>query len=242
MTQQPSERDGVIVERLKAAGAVVLGKTNIPQMMLWHECVNRCMAERVILESFAYARGKFRGEAAILAAGGSYLGLGNDLGGSLRVPAHFCGIYSLKPTNGLLTRRGSRGNFRGMEAMLAQPGPMGHSVEDLECMLRVLIGDLESVNSLEQAPVGLQPIADSVEGMRVGVIKDDGFFRPSPAIRRAVREAADFLESRGAEVERFEVPEAEKMFRMYVGAMSADGGFQARYAVRKSRLHGPFRN
>ncbi|MGC6451682.1 MAG: amidase [Pirellulaceae bacterium] len=242
LTQQPSERDGVMVERLKAAGAVILGKTNIPQMMLWHECVNPVYGRTSNPWNLSRTPGgSSGGEAAILAAGGSYLGLGNDLGGSLRVPAHFCGIYSLKPTNGLLTRRGSRGNFRGMEAMLAQPGPMGHSVEDLECMLRVLIGDLESVNSLEQAPVGLQPIADSVEGMRVGVIKDDGFFRPSPAIRRAVRESADFLESRGAEVERFEVPEAEKMFRMYVGAMSADGGFQARYAVRKSRLHGPFR-
>ena len=237
-----SEQDGVMVQRLKDAGAVVLGKTNIPQMMLWHECVNPVYGRTKNPWNIDRTPGgSSGGEAAILAAGGSYLGLGNDLGGSLRVPAHFSGIFSLKPTNGMLTRRGSRGNFKGMEAMLAQPGPMGHCVADLECMLQVMIGDLTQVHSLEQSPVGLQNIPDSVEGLRVGVVEDDGFFRPSPAIRRSVREAAAYLETKGAVVESFSVPNAEVMFRLYVGAMSADGGFQARYVLKGSRLHQAFK-
>jgi len=242
LKNRQSDRDGVMVQRLKDAGAVVLGKTNVPQMMLWHECVNPVYGRTN--NPWRIDRtpgGSSGGEAAILAAGGSYLGLGNDLGGSLRVPAHFSGIYSLKPTNGMLTRRGSRGNFKGMEAMLAQPGPMGHCVADLECMLQVMIGDLTQVQMLEQSPVGLQDIPDSVDGLRVGVVEDDGFFTPSPAIQRSVREAAAYLESRGAVVESFSVPNAEMMFRLYVGAMSADGGFQARYVLKGSRLHQAFK-
>ncbi|MBA62481.1 MAG: amidase [Planctomycetaceae bacterium] len=242
LTNRQSEEDGIMVQRLKDAGAVVLGKTNIPQMMLWHECVNPVYGRT--LNPWNLERtpgGSSGGEAAILAAGGSYLGLGNDLGGSLRVPAHFTGIFSLKPTNGLLTRRGSRGNFRGMEAMLAQPGPMGHCVADLECMLKVMIGELKEVNSLEQSPVALQEIPDSVAGMRIGIVEDDGFFKPSPGIQRSIREAADYLETQGAIVETFEIPAAEMMFRLYVAAMSADGGFQARYVLRGSRLHSSFR-
>lgn len=242
LTNRPSEEDGRMVQRLKEAGAVVLGKTNIPQMMLWHECVNPVYGRTVNpWNTERTPGGSSGGEAAILAAGGSYLGLGNDLGGSLRVPAHFTGIFSLKPTNGLLTRRGSRGNFRGMEAMLAQPGPMGHCVADLECMLQVMMGELTEVNSLEQSPVALQEVADSVEGMRIGMVEDDGFFKPSPGIRRSIREAAAYLETKGAIVETFEIPDAELMFRLYVGAMSADGGFQARYALRGSRLHRSFK-
>ena len=242
LTDRQSEQDGVMVQRLKDAGAVVLGKTNISQMMLWHECVNPVYGRTNNPWNVDRTPGgSSGGEAAILAAGGSYLGLGNDLGGSLRVPAHFSGIYSLKPTNGMLTRRGSRGNFKGMEAMLAQPGPMGHCVADLECMLQVMLGDLTKVNSLEQSPVGVQDIPDSVEGLHVGIVEDDGFFTPSPAIQRSVREAAAYLESRGAVVETFKVPNAELMFRLYVGAMSADGGFQARYILKGSRLHQAFK-
>ena len=242
LRKRQSEEDGVMVRRLKDAGAVVLGKTNIPQMMLWHECVNPVYGRS--LNPWNPERtpgGSSGGEAAILAAGGSYLGLGNDLGGSLRVPAHFTGIFSFKPTNGLLTRRGSRGNFRGMEAMLAQPGPMGHCVADLECMLGVMAGDVATVNTLEQSPVSMQKIPRTMQGMRIGIVEDDGFFQPSPGISRSIREAATYLESQGAVIESFSVPDAEWMFRLYVGAMSADGGFQARYVLKGSRLHGAFR-
>ncbi len=237
-----SEEDGVMVQRLKDAGAVVLGKTNVPQLMLWHEAVNPVYGRT--LNPWNLERtpgGSSGGEAAILAAGGSFLGLGNDLGGSLRVPAHFTGICSFKPTNGMLTRQGSRGNFKGMEAILAQPGPMGHCVADLECMLSVMLGDLQSVHSCEQAPVGLQPIVDSVEGMRIGFVEDDQYFAPSPAIRRAVREAAAALEAKGAVVQPFRIPDPELMFRLYIGALSADGGFQARYVLKGGRLHGAFK-
>ena len=96
LKNRQSDRDGVMVQRLKDAGAVVLGKTNVPQMMLWHECVNPVYGRTNNPWNVDRTPGgSSGGEAAILAAGGSYLGLGNDLGGSLRVPAHFSGIYCL---------------------------------------------------------------------------------------------------------------------------------------------------
>ena len=95
-----SDRDALLVRRLKAAGAIVLGKTNLPQMMTWHECDNPVYG--CTNNPWDLGRtpgGSTGGEAAIIAARGSPLGLGNDLGGSIRVPCHFCGIHGLKPTS-----------------------------------------------------------------------------------------------------------------------------------------------
>jgi len=238
---KPSAEDGILVQRLRAAGAIVLGKTNIPQTMLWHECVNPVYGRtRNPWNLSRTPGGSSGGEAALLASGGSVLGLGNDLGGSLRVPAHFCGIYSFKPTNGLLPREGSRGNMRGMEAMLSQPGPMGHCVDDLVRMFDVLIGDVHAISDLGQVPVRRRQSACPINQMRIGYFDDDGFFPASPSIRRSVREAVDALASMGAQVEPFNVPDAERMNRLYLSAMTADGGFQIRRALRGGRVHKPF--
>jgi len=242
---KPSSEDGPLVRRLREAGAIVMCKTNIPQTMLWHESVNPVYGRtNNPWDTTRTPGGSSGGEAAMLAAGGSVLGLGNDLGGSLRVPAHFCGIFSLKPTNGLLPRNSSRGNMRGMEAMLAQPGPMGHCVDDLIRMFDVLIGDVHTVNDLGQSPVRRQEVPADLgcadTNIKIGIIEGDGFFDASPAIRRSVREAGAALEKLGVEVIPFEVPNAELMVKLYMGAMTADGGFQIRHVLKGGRVHKPF--
>ena len=135
-------KDGILVERLRRAGAVILGKTNVPQLMIWHECDNPLYGRTDNPWDLARTPGgSTGGEAAIIAAGGSPLGLGGDLGGSIRVPCHFCGIHGIKPTSrGRLTRVMNclPVNLIGMEAIQFQPGPMAAGAEDLEVMLRVL--------------------------------------------------------------------------------------------------------
>jgi fatty acid amide hydrolase len=242
---KPSTEDGPLVRRLREAGAIVMCKTNIPQTMLWHESVNPVYGRtNNPWDMTRTPGGSSGGEAAMLAAGGSVLGLGNDLGGSLRVPAHFCGIFSLKPTNGLLPRNSSRGNMRGMEAMLAQPGPMGHCVDDLVRMFDVLIGDVRDVKDLGQLPVGRRDVPSDLgcaaAKIKIGIIQDDGFFTASPAIRRSVQEAGAAMEKLGVEVVPFEVPDVELMVKLYLGAMTADGGFQIRRGLKGGRVHKPF--
>ena len=221
--------DSPLVARLRRAGAVLLGKTNLPQLMLMHETDNPVFgrtnnpwnAERV-------PGGSSGGEAAIIAAGGSPLGLANDIGGSIRVPAHFCGIAGIKPTTLRLTNAGTRDNLRGMEAIRPQPGPLARHVEDLYLALKVLTTLDENEIDPQIAPVPLGDPADvDIEGLRIGVWTDDGYFPPSPAAARSVHEAAEALRQRGAQVETFQPPEMHEAVRIYFGLLSADGGADA---------------
>jgi fatty acid amide hydrolase len=138
-TRQPSSCDGPLVQRLRSAGAIVLGKSNVSQLMFFHETDNPvygCTTNPWNVQRTP--GGSSGGEAALVAAGCSPLGLGNDLGGSIRIPCHFCGIAGFKPTALRLTRAGSAGNLRGMEALIVQPGPMSRDVCDLQLAMSVL--------------------------------------------------------------------------------------------------------
>ncbi len=120
--------DNPLVRRLKQAGAIVLAKTNLPQLMLMHETDNPLYGRTNNPWDLERAPGgSSGGEAAIIAAGGSPLGLGNDLGGSIRFPAHSVGICGIKPTVRRLTNADVRDNLHGMEAILPQSGPLAQS-------------------------------------------------------------------------------------------------------------------
>ena len=182
----PSTRDGPLVSKLRRAGAIIIGKTNVPQLMLAHET-----------DSYAYGRasnpwdldrtpgGSSGGEAAIVAAEGSPLGLAGDMGGSIRVPAHFCGIHGLKPTSGLLTNDDSPAQrmwtFAGQQAIIPQPGPLARSVADLGLAMKVLSTSSESTME-PPAPVR-QADAVRLDGLRLGVYTDDSLFPVAPAMR-----------------------------------------------------------
>ncbi|MCS7078590.1 MAG: amidase [Chloracidobacterium sp.] len=227
LIQQAAARaaaDAPTVARLRRAGAIVLGKTNLPQLAMANECENPLYGRTVHPRNALRAPGgSSGGEAAIIAAFGSPLGLGSDIGGSLRLPAHACGIASLKPTAGRLTMQGHAEVFPGMEAIQAQPGPMARQVEDLALAMRVL-------TTPDQHPGDLTPPVPwrdpdetaSLAGLRVAYYLDNGLFRPSPAIRRAVREAADALERRGAEVVPWQPPDVAEAFGLFVGILFAD--------------------
>ena len=135
------ERDGPLVARLRAAGAIVLGKTNVPQLLLYNETDNPVYGRtNNPFDAERSSGGSSGGEAAIIAAHGSPLGLGSDIGGSLRTPSHACGIAALKPTSNRLTNEDARGSGFGFgqTAIVSQPGPMARSVADLTLALRVL--------------------------------------------------------------------------------------------------------
>ena len=234
--ETPATEDGLLVARLRRAGAIVLGKTNLPQLMLMHET-----------DSPVYGRtnnpwdrqrgpgGSSGGEAAIIAAGGSPLGLGNDIGGSLRQPAHSCGICALKPTSGRLTNVGSVMTLRGLEAIIPQPGPLARSVDDLWLAFRILAAPgLDQIDcQVAPAPLG-EPGDVKIDGLRVAMWTDDGYFAPSPAVRRVVEEAGRALTAAGAMVEPFQPPEVSEAMRLYFGLISADGGADLKRQLGRS--------
>jgi len=195
-----ADHDGILTRRLRRAGAIVLGKTNVPQLMIWHEADNPVYGRtNNPWDLERTCGGSTGGEAAIIAARGSPLGLGNDLGGSIRVPCHFCGVHGIKPTSFRLPRTGAVRTLRGFEAIVTQAGPMARHVEDLWLGLQVLTDDSDGyvAGDVSAAKIG-DPAAVRIDGLKIAMWTADGFIEPSPAIGRAVREAAEAL--RGAQL------------------------------------------
>lgn len=229
--------DAPTVARLRAAGAIILGKTNVPQLLILNEADNPVYGRTNNPWDASRATGGSSGGCACaVAAGLAPLSLGSDIGGSVRLPAHACGVHSLKPTSGRLTMLGHGELFAGQEAILAQPGPLARSVEDLRVALEVLAAPGQEALDPSLAPVPLKRADDlSVKKLRVAFYTDNGVMRPSPAIRRAVEEAARALEARGAEVEEWTPPSVPEAWHIYQGLMFGDGLRGVRRELRGSR-------
>ena len=228
--------DGPLVRRLRRAGAIVLGKTNVSQFGMFGETDNPVYGRtNNPWDPGRSPGGSSGGEAALIAAGGSPLGLGSDGGGSIRQPCHCCGIHGLKPTGGRFTMRGHwmAPNWRGA---WVQPGPLARSVADLALALRALATPEPGAADEASAPEPLgEPAAVAVGRLKVGVYTDDGYFPPAPAIRRAVREAAAALRDGGACVEDFRPPDGAEATRIYFGLFYADGLESVRQCLSGSR-------
>ncbi len=221
----PSAADGPLVAALRRAGAILLGKTNLPQMIMGAEADNPIYGRsRNPWNLDRTPGGSSGGEAALLAARGTPLGLGTDLGGSVRTPAHFSGVCGFKPTAGRLTLRGTVDEriFGNLVGISEQPGPMAREVGDLALALGILAR--ESERELPPVPALGEMAAVRLEGLRIGYYEDDGHFTPPPAMRRAVREAARALADAGCHVEPFAVPAMGEAMRIYAGLISTDGG------------------
>lgn len=213
--QHLAEADDAAVARLRAAGAIVLGKTNVAQGLVFAETDNplfgRCNHPQDPERSPGGSSG---GEAAIIAIGGSALGLGTDIGGSGRIPAAFCGIASIKPTAGRVPDGQRLSVPAGQQAIQSQMTPMARNVADVELALGVL--------NPPHAVLGHSAGVD-LRRLRVGVFEDDGVFAPGPGVRRTVREAAAALQAAGAQIVPFTVPEPEAVRRIFYSLLSADG-------------------
>ncbi|BCX05252.1 MAG: amidase [Candidatus Roseilinea sp.] len=225
----PSRRDDApqandpYVRRLIECGAIVLGKTNVPQALIYNESSNALYGRtNNPWDVTRTPGGSSGGEGAIIAAGGSPLGLGTDIGGSLRLPAHFCGIVSLKPTPPR-THDYSRFSELAFEfgPITSVVGPMARDVADLALALR-LIGALPHPRLPSPQPLG-DPDAVDVSKLRVGFFTCDGLMRPSPAVARAVREAAATLRAAGAQVTEWEPPDLRQAEALYVRMLTANG-------------------
>jgi fatty acid amide hydrolase len=234
-----ASEDAPLVSRLRQAGAIVLGKTNVQQLGMGYESQNPLYGRTNNPWNLARSPGgSSGGEAAIIAAGGSPLGLGSDGGGSIRQPAHSCGICGLKPTGRRLTMRG-HWFVPNWSFEWVQPGPMARHVRDLELALRVLNNSADlRVPDLAAPPVSLRNSSDvSLAGLRIGLYIDDGLFRPAPAIRRAVSEAAQALTECGAHIVEFAPPQAEEIWRLYFGLFYADGAHFLKQELAGSAVH-----
>ena len=222
---KPADSDAVVVAGLQQAGAIILAKTNVPQLLLAQETENEVFGlTRNPWHTGRSAGGSSGGEAAAIAAGLSPCGLGTDIGGSIRIPAHFCGITGLKPTVDRLSVRGSNGASPGQEIVRAQVGPMARKVADLSLLMAALDPLAQSRLDPAVAPVALgDPDAIDLKGLRIGWFDDDGFLTPAAPLRRAVDIARLALIDAGATLVDYRPPDAEEMIYLWLAAISADG-------------------
>jgi Asp-tRNA(Asn)/Glu-tRNA(Gln) amidotransferase A subunit family amidase len=196
-------RDAVLVERLRRAGAIVLGTTNCPELLMAWETDNLLYGRTNNPWDLSRTPGgSSGGEAAAIASGCSAGGVGSDGGGSIRVPAHFSGICGLKPTPGRVPASGHFPVSVGPFALLGVVGPMSRTIEDLKVLFAVMQGPDDGDASA--APVPLRwPTAVEIKKHRVGYFEDDGRTPVTPETRAAVRKAADGLRSAGFDVQPF---------------------------------------
>ena len=209
-----AERDAVVVERLRRAGAIVLGITNQSEMGLWIESVNAVYGRtNNPYDPERIAGGSSGGEGAIIGAGGSPFGIGSDMGGSIRIPALYCGIFGHKPSHGLVPRSGHfpddftpQGLGLEVAPEMVTVGPMCRRAEDLMTVLRVISGPAASDPVSAPRQLG-DPEAVDPRGLKVWLMEDVAIPLTSSTTheqRRAVQRAGLVLEDAGATVEYWE--------------------------------------
>jgi amidase len=195
--------DALAVSRLKAAGAIVLGKTNVPKNLADWESYNAVYGQtRNPWDLGRTPGGSSGGSAAALAAGFTALELGSDIAGSIRVPATFSGVYGHKPTFGVVPIRG--GNSPDDDAApkdIQVAGPLARSAADLELAFDIIAGPDEADGAGWRYTL-LQESRDRLQGWRIGIVTDDAVFRVDNTIRSALVRLGEALASAGATVER----------------------------------------
>jgi Asp-tRNA(Asn)/Glu-tRNA(Gln) amidotransferase A subunit family amidase len=221
-------RDAVLVSRLRAAGAVLLGVTNTPELLMAWETDNLLYGRTNSPWDLARTPGgSSGGEAAAIASGCSAGGVGSDGGGSIRVPAHFSGICGLKPTPGRIPSTGHFPESAGPFALIGVVGPMARTVADLQALFEVMAGPDDG--DLSPAPVPLRKIArDDLRRIRVGYFEDDGRTPVTAETRTAVRTAAEALSRAGFEVAPFRPEGLEEARQLWWKLFGTAGGMVLR--------------
>ncbi len=215
---QVAEQDAVAVRVLREQGAVVLGTTNCPELLMAYETDNLLYGPTRNPWGLEYsAGGSSGGEAAAIAAGMSAAGIGSDSGGSVREPAHFTGICALKPTAGRISAAGHLPPCLGPFAKLGAIGPMARTMEDVCLLFDVLAQG--SARDPMHVPLPLQhPSLADVRSRKIGWLEEDGLLPVTAETREAVRSAAAALAGAGFRVEPFRpslLEEARKLWTKF---------------------------
>jgi amidase len=231
--------DATVVARLRSAGAILLGKTNTPELTWSFETRSPVYGRTVNPWNPAMSPGgSSGGAAAIVAACASPFDIGSDTGGSIREPAHFCGIAGIKPTSGRVPRTGHIVGAEGFTQSLTQLGPMARSVDDLALVLRVIAGPDWKDASVVPAPLGNH--ADVVlRGLRVAMHVDNGLHTPSRELAKVVQTSAESLQRLGIEIEVARPEALKDVMSLDEDLFRADGGAWLRALLERAGTREP---
>jgi fatty acid amide hydrolase len=250
LRRQAPEGDAAVVAALRNAGAVVIGKTNLAQLCWSLETSNPVYGRtNNPWDGSRTPGGSSGGEGAAVSAHLSPVGLGTDSGGSVRIPAHYCGVHALKPTSGRLSNRGTVDELllSFQPIVTSQPGLLSRQVEDLRLVYELLAASPQAAATTEEAAArseGPEPATGreawtgqprTKRRWTIGYFAG-GLHPPSAAIQRVLFDAVGELESAGCEVRPFEPPSLEHAQELFQAAFALDRGATLRALAGGSDL------
>ncbi|HEY4816516.1 MAG TPA: amidase [Candidatus Acidoferrum sp.] len=236
--------DAILVARLKAAGAILLGNTNTPEFLMAYETDNLVSGRTSNPWDLSRsAGGSSGGEAAAIASGCSAGGVGSDGGGSIRVPAHFCGICGLKPTPGRIPVTGHFPAGVGAFSWIGVVGPMARTIPDVRALFEVMAGP--DPGDALSTPVPLRAVNDAqLKSLRVGILETDALGKVDAETNAALQKAANGLAAQGFVVEPLRLQGLERAIELwwfFFGPAIAHL-FQPSVAEQKDKLSPIFRD
>jgi Asp-tRNA(Asn)/Glu-tRNA(Gln) amidotransferase A subunit family amidase len=210
-----AQGDAPLVARLRAAGANILGNTNTPEYLMAYETDNSLSGKTSnSWDLERSAGGSSGGEAAAIASGCSAGGVGSDGGGSIRVPAHFCGICGLKPTPGRIPATGHYPEGGGAFGWIGVVGPMARTVADVRALFEVMAG--QDAGDALSAPVLVRAAkGEDVMKMRIGILESDALGKATPETSAAVERASKILSEQGFAVEKKELTGLDRAIEVW---------------------------
>lgn len=218
-----AEEDATVVKRIRGAGGIVMGKTNVPEAAMWCETYNKVYGRsKNPHDTRRTTGGSSGGEGAIIAAAGSPFGPGSDIGGSIRYPSFFNGVVGHKPTGSIVPATGHWPPAPGETAKYMVCGPMGRRIDDLIMLLKLFVGpDGKDPNTVNR-PLG-DPKSVNPKETRAYYFLDNGLSHADHDVRLAVRKAADALQDRGVKVEPWTPPGINRGLEIWFASLGLGG-------------------
>ncbi|KFQ57591.1 Vitamin D3 hydroxylase-associated protein, partial [Pelecanus crispus] len=224
---QVKEEDSVIVQVLKSQGAIPFVKTNIPQTMINYDCSNLIFGQTLNpLNHQKSPGGSSGGEGALIAGGGSILGIGSDVAGSIRLPSSFCGLCGLKPTGDRISSSPSACSDRTFVlAVTGMLGPMARDVDSLAlCMKALLCEEMFRLDPTVPPIPFDEEVYTSSKPLRIGYYEGDGYFQPLPSMKRAIQQTRKLLQDAGHTLVPFAPPKIDYMVdELFTRGIFSDG-------------------
>ena len=232
------EQDAVLVEMLRSMGAVFYVKTNVPVAMMMPESINHIYGNTVNpFNRDLTCGGSSGGEAALIALKGSPLGVGSDIGGSLRIPSSFQNLFNLKASSGRFPTYGARSGLPGLESVLSVNGPMSTSLDTLELYSKCVVDGEPWLKDGKVVEIPWRQV-ELPSKLTFAVCFSDGVVKPTPPVTRALKHTIAKLLEQGHEIIEWEPKDHERLANIITEFFLSDGG---EYCKKVAKLTGePF--
>ncbi|KAL4767758.1 amidase signature domain-containing protein [Aspergillus nidulans var. acristatus] len=228
LVDDPATYNSTLVDLLLGAGAVLYCKTNVPTAMMIAETVNNVFGRTVNPRNRKLTSGgSSGGESALIAFGGSRIGVGTDIGGSLRIPAACTGIFTIRPSFGRFPNFQTRSGLAGQEAVNSVNGPMAKTLEEIVLWARTVVGQQPWLTDPKCLPIPWRDV-EVTKSLKIGVLHHDGLVTPTPPVTRALNETVQKLKDAGHEIVTWAPTEHKDLLTMLAKFFVADGGKSVR--------------